>query len=1095
MATSFPKLSILEDVVGAARKQPRGGVEVTGLWGSAKTLLAVQLAEAMGYPLLFVSSGRIEAEAIHDDLCTFAGEDRSAFFPAWEVLPTDTMNPADDIVAERMNTLKRLALALDAGEPIHTVLPLRALLQQVVNRKRLNAGSISLKVGEAWDMDTLLERLVAMGYERDVMVEDRGEMSVRGGILDIFPISSELPYRLEFFGDEIESIRRFEPETQRSIAREEAIHVLPRSEKAMLSNASSEVHATITNYFPKNTIVVFDEPLVIEDTAQQLMEQIEGSRYYESWDNVKQHLQRYLRLSLYQVAQDKAQDAIRFRCPTQSIRGWAGAIDDFWEQLKQWDLAGYTVQLYCVNTGERRRLIELLEEQGYRPGRDAFDLRIEIGRMQAGFVLPNDKLAVLSEREMFGRHYMRRTRRRFEAGVTITQFSDLKVGDYVVHADHGIARYTGLRRFEGRAGDFMTLQYAGGDIMYVPVTHIDQVQKYTGGDGAVPKVDRLGGATWAKKKSRVKKAVRDMTEELVKLYAAREARQGFAFSPDTHWQHEFEDAFEYDETPDQLRAIEEVKRDMESPRPMDRLLCGDVGYGKTEVALRAAFKAVMDHRQVAILAPTTVLTQQHYSTLSERLADYPIRIELLNRFRTAKELRETIERLKSGEVDIVVGTHRLVSKDVQFKDLGLVIIDEEQRFGVKHKEALKQLRSQVDVLTMTATPIPRTLHFSLIGIRDMSTINTAPNDRLPIHTCIESWDENTIKEAIERELARQGQVFFLHNRVQTIEHVMGLVKKLCPHARIGMGHGQMPRHQLEEVMSAFINHDLDILVCTTIIGSGIDIPNANTIIVDRADMFGLSELYQIRGRVGRYKHRAFAYLLIPGDRALSEEAMLRLQALEDFSALGSGFRIAMRDLEIRGCGNILGGEQSGNIAAVGYETYKDLIAEAVAEHRGEPLRIRSLPLFELSVDAHIPDAYIESTAQKMTLYRRISAIQHPEEVDEMLDELQDRFGRPPNPVRRLLEVMRTRAMAAEIGVKLIIAGQERLQVVLQSSSFLEQDNLNMLRQKFGNELEASWQKDKDPALSLGLNGSDPVNLAQQFLKALADEDEDELDEF
>jgi len=698
-------------------------------------------------------------------------------------------------------------------------------------------------------------------------------------------------------------------------------------------------------------------------------------------------------------------------------------------------------------------------------------------------------LAVLSEREMFGRHYMRRTRRRFEAGTVITQFSDLKTGDYVVHAEHGIGRYTGLRRFTGRAGDFMTLQYSGGDIMYVPVTHIDQVQKYSGGDGAIPKMDRLGGATWAKKKSRVKKAVQDMTEELVKLYAAREASHGHAFSPDTPWQLEFEDAFEYEETPDQIRAIEEVKKDMQSPRPMDRLLCGDVGYGKTEVALRAAFKAVMDNKQVAILAPTTVLTQQHYNTLSERLADYPIRIELLNRFRTPKQLRETVDRLKSGEVDIVVGTHRLVSKDVQFKDLGLVIIDEEQRFGVKHKERLKQLRTHVDVLTMTATPIPRTLHFSLIGIRDMSTINTAPNDRLPIHTCIEPWDENTIREAIEREISRQGQIFFLHNRVQTIDKVVALVNKLVPGARIGMGHGQMLRHQLEEVMSAFINHDLDILVCTTIIGSGIDIPNANTIIVDRADMFGLSELYQIRGRVGRYKHRAFAYLLIPGEKSLSEEAMLRLQALEEFSALGSGFRIAMRDLEIRGCGNILGGEQSGNIMAVGYETYKDLIAEAVAEHRGEPSRIRNLPLFEVAVDAYIPEDYIESTAQKMTLYRRIASIQHPEEVDELLDELADRFGHPPNPVRRLLEVMRTRAMAAEIGVKMMLAGKNGLHITLLSGKFLDESLQGILRRTFGNSLVFEWRE--HPAIRYPLGDLDPVSVAQDILKTLGNADDSE----
>jgi len=574
------------------------------------------------------------------------------------------------------------------------------------------------------------------------------------------------------------------------------------------------------------------------------------------------------------------------------------------------------VVLLCANSGERKRLFELMEEQGYRIGHDAFDVRIELGRLRAGFASTGDRIAVLSEREMFGRHYTRRTRRRFEAGTALTAFSDLKAGDYIVHQQHGIGRYFGLKRFEGKAGDFLAVQYTGGDKLYVPVTHIDMIQKYTGGDGATPKMDKLGGATWARTKARVKKAVRDMTEELLKLYAARESREGYAFSADTPWQVEFEEAFEYDETPDQARAIVDVKRDMESPRPMDRLVCGDVGYGKTEVAMRAAFKAVMDGKQVAVLVPTTVLAEQHYLNFTDRFADFPIKVEMLSRFRSAKELKATVERMKSGEVDVVVGTHRLVSKDVQFKNLGLVVIDEEQRFGVAHKEKLKQLRTMVDVLTLSATPIPRTLNMSLLGVRDMSVINTAPNDRLPIHTCIEHFDEQLIQEAIQRELAREGQVFYVHNRVQTILSVAQSVRKLAPGARIGVGHGQMPEKELERVMTAFMHKEVDILVCTTIIGSGLDIPNANTIIIDNASYFGLAELYQLRGRVGRYKHRAFAYLLVPGDRALSEDAQKRLKALEEFSTLGSGFRIAMRDLEIRGCGNILGGEQHGQIATV-----------------------------------------------------------------------------------------------------------------------------------------------------------------------------------
>jgi transcription-repair coupling factor (superfamily II helicase) len=1087
MAVRLPVFTAVESIVQRLKRNDTPCVEVVGPWGSGKSVLPLQVAAALKAPVLFLTSGRLEAEGVHDDFCTFAGEDESVLFPAWEVLPSDTMNPADDIVAERMNTLKRLSIAKEAGTPLMAVAPLRSLLQYVVNQKRLAEDSLVIKSGEEYALDELLGRFISMGYVREAMVEHRGDISLRGGILDVFPISSELPYRVEFFGDEVDSIRRFEPETQRSISHESEVHILPRSEKALLSAKDNANRFTaLTDYFPKDTIVVLDEPLRLAEMAAELDGLLAGSSHHLSWEDAREKLARFKQIHLAQIGYERNQELPRFQAPMQSITGWAGHSGDFWSQLKQWDLEGFTVQLLCVNSGERKRLYELLEEEGYRPGEDAFDLRVSIGRLQSGFTANAEKLAVLSEREMFGRHYMRRKRRRFEAGQTITQFSDLKVGDYIVHADNGIGRYTGLRRIEGKAGDYMTIQYAGGDMMYVPVTQIDTIQKYSGGDGAVPKVDRIGGKTWAKKKATVKKAVKDMTEELVKLYAARESHTGHAFSPDTPWQREFEDAFEYDETPDQARAIDDIKRDMESARPMDRLLCGDVGYGKTEVALRAAFKAVMDGKQVALLAPTTVLTQQHFNTFTERMADFPVRIELLNRFRTQKQQNETIDRVKAGEVDVVIGTHRLTSKDINFKDLGLVIIDEEQRFGVAAKEKLKQLRTHVDVLTLSATPIPRTLHFSLIGVRDMSLINTAPNDRLPIHTCIEPWDAQVIREAIERELSREGQVFFLHNRVQTIDKIAAQVNKLVPRARVGIGHGQMAKHELEDVMTDFVSKRIDVLVCTTIIGSGIDIPNANTIIVDRADTFGLGELYQIRGRVGRYKHRAFAYLLIPGHKALSEEAQQRLKALEDFSSLGSGFRIAMRDLEIRGCGNILGAEQSGNIATVGYETYKDLIAEAVAEHQGQPLRKRSLPPFEVQLDTHIPDAYVPVPQQKMTLYRRIAGVTSPEEVDELRDELKDRFGAPPAPVRRLLEVMRVRALAGEAGARTVTATQSLLSIQFDAKRFPDKQAQNRLYQSYGNAVAFSWRE--TPAITLKVNADTegPCEAAVGLLQQLAE---------
>jgi len=1076
----LPKLS------GLDLKLKSGSItDIVGPWGSGKALAALQAAGDRS--LIIVTHGRAEAEAAYEDLLTFDDPERCMHFPAWEVLPSDAMAPADDIVAERMNTLKRILTARAAGEPIRIAAPIRSLLQYVVARDTLTRNTVTLAVGDERDLEALIEQLSDLGYDRELMVEQRGQMSVRGGILDVFPISSELPYRVEFFGDEIESIRRFEPETQRSVGHERAVTILPRSEKAQLIAQSSLV--PLTDYLPDDAIIVLDEPLAIREETKKIAAQLGDNPYIMSAEDAEKYFARRAQLRIAQVPFPTEEGVQRVQLNMGAITGWQGQSEAFWKQIEQWDRDGFCVVLLCATTGERKRLYELLEEKGYRPGQDAFDLRVDIGRLRGGFVVQQSKLAVLSEHEMFGRHYVRRTRRRFEAGTALTTFGDLKSGDYIVHDQHGIGRYLGLKRFEGKAGDFLALQYTGGDKVYVPVTHIDMIQKFTGGDGAVPKVDKLGGATWARTKSRVKKAVRDMTEELLKLYAERDSREGHAYPPDTHWQNEFEDAFEYDETPDQMRAILDVKRDMQSLRPMDRLICGDVGYGKTEVAMRAAFKAVMDGRQVAVLVPTTVLAEQHYLNFAERFADYPIKVEMLSRFRSPKELKVVIEQMKSGEVDVVIGTHRIVSKDVQFKNLGLVIIDEEQRFGVAHKERLKQLRTMVDVLTLSATPIPRTLNMSLMGVRDMSVINTAPNDRLPIHTCIADFDENLIQEAIKREIAREGQVFYVHNRVQTIDRAATLVQRLVPTARVGVGHGQMNEKELERVMTGFIHKQFDVLVCTTIIGSGIDIPNANTIIIDQADHFGLAELYQLRGRVGRYKHRAFAYLLVPGDRALSEDAQKRLKALEEFSTLGAGFRIAMRDLEIRGAGSLLGGDQHGHIATVGFDTYTQLVAEAVAEIKGEPSRTRRLPLFEIASEAYIPESYVTSESQKITLYKRIAGLQNEDEVAEMLSELKDRFGEPPTPVRRLLEVMRVRALGADVGAKRIVGGKAGVTVELETGRQLERGRREMLTHAFGNRVTFAWKDTPSITCAVEDSGDDNavITTAQRLLKALLED--------
>ena len=1089
---NLPELKCIKQITTVLHEKPGGEVVLTGGWGASKTLAALQTARQLKRSMLVVASGRIEADMIFDDLVTFAGERHSLVFPAWEVLPDDTMSPSDDVVAERMNALERLDEARAAGEPIYAVVPIRAFMQYVMPRQQLRERSLQVTSGDMAPMETLIEQLIKLGYTREPMVEQRGEFSVRGGIMDVFPISAELPFRIEYFDDDIESMRLFEPETQRSVTSVESMRIPPRSEKTGLAGSLKErTLETLAAYLPEQALIALDEPLAIAEQATQVASQCANSPFYMDWEEARACMRRFPRLALSQAPLRNVEATARVSMRASSVDSFAGHPETFWEQLRDWELGGCNIRIYCVNAGEQRRFLELLHEHGYRIGKDASPIAVEVGRLRAGFVSKADQLVLVSEREIFGRHYMRRKRRRFEAGAAVTQYGDLRAGDFVVHEVHGIGRYQGLRQFPGRTGDYLAIAYAGGDTIYVPATHLDQLQKYLGGDGAVPKMDRLGGATWARTRARVKRAVREMTEELLKLYAARENRDGYAFSADTPWQAEFEDAFEYEETPDQARAIQDVKRDMESPRPMDRLLCGDVGFGKTEVAIRAAFKAIMDKKQVALLAPTTVLVQQHYNTFRERFADYPIRVEVLNRFRTTSQIKDTISRLKSGETDIVVGTHRLLSRDVEFHDLGLVVIDEEQRFGVRHKERLKQMRALVDVLTMSATPIPRTLHFSLIGIRDMSLINTAPNDRLPIHTCIEAWDKEVIREAIERELSRQGQVYFLHNRVQTINKVMAFLTKMLPGARIGLGHGKMRKHELEEVMTAFVNHEIDVLVCTTIIASGIDIPNANTIIVDRADQFGLSQLYQIRGRVGRYKHRAFAYMLVPGDRALSEDAQQRLKALEDFSVLGSGFRVAMRDLEIRGAGDLLGADQSGHIAAVGYETYKDLIAETLAEAQGKPMRRRHLPPFEIAAEAFIPDAYVQAAPQKITLYRRIAAASSLDEIHELEHELQDRFGPVPKPTRRLLRIMETRALAVEIRADRIEAGPKGITVYLESSDALAPAIQSQLRNMYGDDVQVGWAEKPAVNIASGVT-KEPVEAAYRLVKAMYQMMEDTL---
>ena len=994
--------------------------EVYGLWASAKTHLAVGIARRLGCGLLIVAAGTSESEEVYDDISTFSDSENVLLFPSWQVLVADDVAPSDEIVAERMSTLERLASDVDQGVPLYVVTHPRSLVQLVVPRELLAAQTVVLRRGDRIGMWELNRRLSELGYERTTMVDRPGEMSMRGGIFDVYPISRTMPYRVEFLGDEIESIRTFDPATQRSVSRVESVRALPRSEKELnrVFLDRQELSATLTDYLPRSTLVVMDEPVAIASEAQEVDQEFAGVAGTLRWSEVVDRLSQFRQLIVGQLAQEKARGR-RIFTETRSMTSWQGNLELFWEQLERWNLDGYDVVFVCNNDGERRRLHELLAEKGYEIDRPGSRLRSKIGRLRGGFSVPDQKLAILSGKELFGRRYWRRPKLQFRSGAPIYSLSDLRTGDYVVHVDHGIGKYLGLTRLEDKKGDFLCIGYQNGDKLYVPITQIRLVQKYVGVDSAAPALDKLGGTAWARTKEKVGRAVRDMAAELLELYATRQTMEGFTFAPDTDWQKEFEDAFPYQETPDQERAICDVKHDMEQSMPMDRLICGDVGYGKTEVAMRAAFKTVMDGKQVAVLVPTTILAQQHLNTFHERFADYPVAIEMLSRFRTRAEQKEILRQLEEGSLDIVIGTHRLLSKDVQFRDLGLVVIDEEQRFGVAHKERLKQLRKLVDVMTLSATPIPRTLHLSLMGVRDMSIINTAPEDRIPIHTTVTGYDDDVIREAIMRELARDGQVFFVHNRIDTIYSVASRLQRIAPKARIAIAHGRMPERELERVMINFVNGNVDLLVSTTIIESGLDIPNVNTIIINRADCFGLADLYQLRGRVGRYKHRAYAYLLAPTEHVLTEDARKRLRTLQDFTDLGSGFKIALRDLEIRGAGNILGVEQHGQIAAVGFELYCTLVEDAAREIRGEKMTRPVFPVVDLAIEASLPDEYIPSPAQKIAMYKRVSSAQSQNELDEMSDELRDRYGPLPTEAERLMSTMSLRIMGADTGVEFI----------------------------------------------------------------------------
>jgi transcription-repair coupling factor (superfamily II helicase) len=1026
-----------------------GSAPVTaGLTPAAKAFAAVIAARARGGTTLLVVPTDKDVDQIAADARFFYGALESASeaaidqavlsFPSLQVDPYRGMTPHFRVAAARARALHAAA----TGTARLLVASAASLLPRISRPERLLRASIDLRPGSEIEPQQLAELLVDAGFAREDPVEEHGSFTLRGGIVDVFPAGDAEPVRIEFVGDMVETLRRYDPASQRSTGPTDHVHVVPARERFDDDDLVSVMDFLST--IPRLRVIVAELEQV-EEHAGKIGQQLENSYRdatarghvaalapwlaFTPWENLADPIAGAARLE--ELAVDEG-DAIR-HVSCQPAMEFRGRVGDWVTDLRQARDRGDTVIFVADSAGRAERTAEILKDYeivalpiDHADASSAAAVLIAVGTLSRGFRLPGASLQLYAETDIFDEERHATERRRSIAQTFLSNLRDLKVGDLVVHVDHGIGEFVGLKQLAtgtlavGTAGErqeFLELRYHGDDKLFVPVERLDLIQKHTG--GSRPALDRLGGTTWEKAKTRVKKAMRDMAEELLKLYAQRKAVPGHAFPADTHWQEEFESAFPYELTPDQTTAIADIKRDMEAATPMDRLLCGDVGYGKTEVAMRAAFKAVMDGKQVAVLAPTTVLAFQHQKTLHDRFAGFPVAIEMVSRFRTKQEIKDILANLALGRVDIIVGTHRLLSKDVRFKDLGLLVIDEEQRFGVAHKERIKQMRKKVDVLTMTATPIPRTLNMSMVGIRDMSIIETPPKDRLSIQTNVVKFDAPIIERAIRNELARSGQIYFVHNRVESIFSMGNLLQRLVPEARVVVGHGQMGEDELERAMLGFVDRQFDVLLATTIVENGLDIPNANTIIINRADRYGLSQLYQLRGRVGRSDRPAYAYLLIPPETSLSPVARKRLAAIKEFSDLGSGFRVAALDLEIRGAGNLLGGEQSGHIDAVGFEMYMKLLEETVREIRGEEIEDDTRATVNLRVNVRIDEHYIEDMNQRLMVYRKIASARAERELESTVEEIRDRYGSPPETVLNLAAYGRVRILADRLDIESI----------------------------------------------------------------------------
>ncbi|HEU4724508.1 MAG TPA: transcription-repair coupling factor [Candidatus Eisenbacteria bacterium] len=1051
---------------------PRAGVRVRGTAGSVAAILASLLAKESGSPVAVITPDLDRAESWRDDLAAFLGPDRVVYLPPLDVVPWSHQTPTSPVRDERLDGLARLA---DAQPPV-AVIPAAALHRLLPKPATLRGRAFTIARGWQGDPRDMLGRLVLLGYRPVSEVSESGEISRRGGIVDVHGPGMEEPVRLEFDGDEVASLRSFDPATQRSTGVLESVRIVPAREVLYADDLDQRLRpfakpplatgeearrlrdlvsegiyfegaewlaphlglelGSLLDHLPAGTLLWMEEPAAVERELEQVereAERLEAAArernpllpprdaLFENPNVTADRLRGYPRFeSTFSNKEIKeSADVIAFDARPQPAFG--RKLDLLRGELKRLGEVGYRRSIVCDNRGQADRLEELLGDD---------NAVIEVGALVGGFVLPAARIAVFTDHEIFARYRRRRGRRLRPSAAAMRELLTLAPGDYVVHLDHGIGAYRGLQRLQldGQETECIQIDYAGGDRLFVPIDQLGLIERYAAEEGHAPTIHRLGGTTWARTKAKTKKAIADMAEELLRHYAARKAHPGHAYKSDTPWQRELESAFVYDETPDQLRAIEDVKRDMETSKPMDRLLCGDVGYGKTEVAIRAAFKAIQDGKQVAILVPTTVLAQQHGVTFTERLADYPVRIEVLSRFRNAKEQAEVVERLGRGEVDLIIGTHRLLSKDVRFSNLGLVVIDEEQRFGVKQKEKIRTLVQTVDVLTLTATPIPRTLHLSLLGARDMSVMTTPPRGRYPIKTEIVEMNREVIQDALLREADRGGQSFFVHNRVETIDQMAHYLQSIVPQLRYAVAHGQMKDTQLEKVMLDFLERRVDVLVSTLIIESGLDIPTVNTMLINRADALGLAQIYQLRGRIGRSHHQAFCYLLVPAGKVLSEDSEKRLRVIAEHEELGAGLQIAMRDLEIRGAGNLLGPQQHGFMTSVGFDLYCRMVDEVVQELKGTAVEHRPEPEVASDLPAFVPEEYVTDRDEKLDVYRRLAAIGEAEALDALAAELRDRFGAPPPEVEQLLALKRLRLLGRDAGAVRLRVRRERLEL-------------------------------------------------------------------